>query len=45
MIQKVKEILDLQEAMDNLAAIAEIDMEYPPRLGIVKGKTAGDRRG
>jgi len=39
MIQKTKEVLDLTEAMGNLAAIAEIDMEHPPRLGIVKGKT------
>ncbi len=39
MIVKVKEVLDLQEAMANLAAIAEINMEHPPLLGIVKGKT------
>lgn len=39
MIIKVKEVLDLQEAMANLAAIAEINMEHPPLLGIVKGKT------
>ncbi len=39
MISKVKEVLDLQEAMANLAAIAEINMDHPPLLGIVKGKT------
>ena len=39
MISKVKEVLDLQEAMANLAAIAEINMEHPPLLGIVKGRT------
>ena len=39
MISRVKEVLDLQEAMANLAAIDEINMEHPPLLGIVKGKT------
>src|SRR5579871_2602663 len=39
MIGKVKEVLDLQEAMSNLATIAEIDMQHPPLLGIVKNKT------
>lgn len=39
MIGKVKEVLDLQEAMANLATIAEINMEHPPLLGLVKGKT------
>lgn len=32
---KTKEILPLQEAMDNLATIAEIDMAHPPLLGVV----------
>ena len=32
---KTKEILPLQEAMDNLATIAEIDMSHPPLLGVV----------
>ncbi len=36
MIQKVKEAIGIQEAMDNLAAIAGIDLENPPPLGIVK---------
>jgi len=39
MVHKVKELLDLSEAMGNLAAIAEINMDHPPRLGIVKAKT------
>ena len=35
---KVREIktLSMQEAMDNLAAIVEIDLENPPRLGIIQ---------
>ena len=33
----VKEVLTIQEAMDNLASIAEINMEYPPLLGVVQG--------
>lgn len=37
MVRKLKEILTIQEAMDNLASIAEIDMERPPRLGIIQG--------
>lgn len=36
MIQKIKEIIDIQDAMDNLAAIISIDLENPPPLGIVK---------
>lgn len=36
MKQKIKEIIDIQDAMDNLAAIVSIDMENPPPLGIVK---------
>jgi hypothetical protein len=39
MISRLKDLLDLQEAMANLATIAEIDMNHPPRLGIVRGKT------
>jgi hypothetical protein len=38
MIRKLKELLDLQEAMANLAVIVEINMNHPPRLGIVKAK-------
>lgn len=34
---KLKEVLTIQEAMDNLASIAEIDLGHPPRLGIVQG--------
>src|SRR5271170_7448898 len=37
MTPKLKEVLTIQEAMDNLASIAEINMEHPPRLGIVQG--------
>jgi len=37
MAHKLKEVLTIQEAMDNLASIAEINMEHPPRLGIVQG--------
>lgn len=35
---KVREIkiLSMQEAMDNLAAIVEIDLENPPRMGIIQ---------
>lgn len=36
MKQKVKEVIDVQDAMDNLAAIASIDLQNPPPLGIVK---------
>ncbi|MBX7065673.1 MAG: hypothetical protein K1X28_00440 [Parachlamydiales bacterium] len=36
MKQKVKEIIDVQDAMDNLAAIVSIDLQNPPPLGIVK---------
>lgn len=36
MAYKLKEALGIQEAMDNLAAIAEIDMGDPPPIGIVK---------
>jgi len=36
MIHKIKETIDIQDAMDNLAAIVSIDMENPPPLGIVK---------
>ncbi|MBI5272839.1 MAG: hypothetical protein HY861_02515 [Chlamydiia bacterium] len=38
MFLKLKETLSLQECMDNLAAIAEIDMEHPSRLGIIQGR-------
>ncbi|HSX37876.1 MAG TPA: hypothetical protein VLE95_03500 [Chlamydiales bacterium] len=36
MVKKIKEVLDFQEAMGNLATIAEINMEHPPLLGIIK---------
>ena len=36
MAQKVKPTIQVQDAMDNLAAIVSIDMETPPPLGIVK---------
>ncbi len=36
MIQKIKETIDIKDAMDNLAAIVSIDLENPPPLGIVK---------
>jgi len=32
----VKEALGLQDAMNNLAVIAGIDIEHPPRIGIVR---------
>ena len=38
MAPKVAEIIGIQEAMDNLAAIALINMESPPPIGVVKGK-------
>ena len=36
MNKKVKQVIKVQDAMDNLAAIVSIDMENPPPLGIVK---------
>ncbi len=36
MKHQIKEVIDIQDAMDNLAAIASIDLENPPPLGIVK---------
>lgn len=36
MAQKLKEALGIQDAMDNLAAVAGIDMESPSPIGIVK---------
>lgn len=36
MIQKVKETIDIQDAMDNLAAIMSLDLDGAPVLGIVK---------
>lgn len=39
MSRKLKEALELTEAMGNLATIAEINMDHPPRLGLVKGTT------
>lgn len=36
MKHKIKEVIDVQDAMDNLAAIVSIDMENLPPLGIIK---------
>src|SRR3990167_3398645 len=36
MSKKLKEVINLQEAMDNLATIGEIDLEHPPLLGVVQ---------
>jgi hypothetical protein len=36
MAPKVAEVIEIQEAMDNLATIATIDLESPPPIGIVK---------
>jgi hypothetical protein len=36
MKQKTKETIDVQDAMDNLAAIVSIDIKNPPPLGIIK---------
>jgi hypothetical protein len=36
MIPRIKETIDFQAAMDNLAAIVSIEMENPPPLGIVR---------
>jgi hypothetical protein len=36
MKQKLKEIISIQSAMDNLAAIVSMDMENPPPLGVIK---------
>lgn len=36
MIPKVKELIGVQDAMDNLAAIVGINMENPPPIGIIK---------
>lgn len=33
---KIKTVIEVQDAMDNLAAIVSIDMDNPPPLGIVK---------
>lgn len=35
MRQKILEIISIQEAMDNLAAIASINMESPPPIGLI----------
>ncbi len=35
MNRKIKETIDIQDAMDNLAAIAGIDLANPPPLGVV----------
>ncbi len=36
MKQKIKDIIDIQDAMDNLAAIVSIDPQNPPPLGLIK---------
>ncbi len=36
MIQKLKETIDIQDAMDNIAAIASIDLDSPGPIGIVR---------
>lgn len=36
MSKVVKETINVQEAMNNLAVVAGIDIEHPPRLGVVK---------
>lgn len=37
MRQKIAELIDIKEAMDNLAAIASINMESPPPIGMIRG--------
>ena len=37
MRHKVAELLNIKEAMNNLAAIASINMESPPPIGIIRG--------
>ncbi|MDP1607693.1 MAG: hypothetical protein Q8L98_00055 [Chlamydiales bacterium] len=37
MVYKIKEMYSIQEALDNLATIAGLDMEAPPLIGLVKG--------
>src|SRR5260221_10200199 len=37
MRQKIAELPSVKEAMDNLAAIASINMESPPPIGIIRG--------
>jgi hypothetical protein len=32
-----KEVIEIQDAMNNLAVIAGMDIEHPPRIGVVKG--------
>ncbi len=38
MASKVKEGYSIQEAMDNLAAIARIDLEAPTLIGLIRGR-------
>lgn len=38
MATKIKEIYSIQEALDNLATIAGIDLEAPPLIGLVKDR-------
>lgn len=37
MRQKIAELIHIKDAMDNLAAIASINLESPPPIGIIKG--------
>jgi hypothetical protein len=36
MIRKIKDIISVQDAIDNLTSIANIDIKNPPPLGVVK---------
>jgi len=38
MASKIKEIYSIQEALDNLATIAGMDLEAPPLIGLVKDR-------
>ena len=38
MVSKIKEIYSIQEALDNLATIAGLDLEAPPLIGLVKDR-------
>ena len=42
MIQKIKDVIDIQDAMDNLSAIASIDLDNPPPIGILKNLLYGN---
>lgn len=36
MVHKLKEVITIQEAMDNLAVIGEMNLDQPPLLGVVQ---------